>query len=146
VRYAPAAIAASTALMLIFNLYAAGRVTQLSQRLNRPWLDIPTQLRLPAPLAAITIAAGATWMFAPEPFDPFAAAIAAPLGLIFCFQGLAVLHALSRRTPGRTALIFTLYFAFFLAPRWVGLALTLIGLAESVASLRARQTAQPFRN
>ena len=65
--------------------------------------------------------------------------------LIFAFQGLAVLHALSRRAPGRMALMFTLYFALFLAPRWVGLALALIGLAESALSLRTRQAPKPFQ-
>ena len=76
----------------------------------------------------------------------FVAALAAPLALMFAFQGLAVLHALSRRAPGRTALMFTLYFALLLAPRWVGLALAVIGLAESALSLRTRQTPKPFQN
>jgi hypothetical protein len=145
IKYAPAAIAASTTLMLIVNLYVAARVTQLSQRLPRPWLDIPTQFKLPAALTLIAVAAAAGWMFLPEPYNPFVAALAAPLILIFAFQGLSVLHALSRRAPGRLALMFALYFAFFLAPRWVGLALALIGLVESVASLRARQAAKPFK-
>jgi hypothetical protein len=145
IRYAPAAIAASTALMLILNLYVAARVTQLSQRLPRPWLDIPTQLRLPTALGAVAVAAAVGWLFLPEPYNPFVAALAAPLALIFAFQGLAVLHALSRRAPGRIALIFALYLAIFLAPRWVGPALAIIGLVESVASLRARQSAKPFQ-
>jgi len=145
VRYAPAAIAASTALMLLLNLYAAARIAQFSQRLNRPWLEIPTGLKLPAPLTLAAVAAAAGWMFLPDPYNPFAAAIAAPLALIFGFQGFAVLHALSRRAPGRMALIFALYFAFFLAPRWVGSALAFIGLAESVLSLRTRQAAHPLQ-
>jgi hypothetical protein len=143
VRYAPAAIAASTALMLLVNLYAAARVVQLSQRLNRPWADIPTNYKLPALLAVAAVAATGAWAFAPDPYNPFAAALSAPLVVLFAFQGLAVLHALSRRAPGRIALIVALYFAFFLAPRWVGSALALIGLAESVLSLRARQAHPP---
>jgi hypothetical protein len=143
IRYAPAAIAATTTVMLLLNLYAAARVTQLSQRLNKPWADIPTTYKLPAPLTIVAIAATAAWVFAPEPYSPFAAAISAPLALIFAFQGLAVLHSLSRRAPGRLALIIALYFAFFLAPRWVGSALALIGLAESFVNLRARQAPRP---
>jgi len=146
IRYAPAAIAASTALMLLLNLYVGARVAQLSQRLNKPWLDIPTAFKLPAPLTLVAVEAAAGWIFAPDPYNPFAAAISAPLALIFAFQGLAVLHALSRRAPGRMALIIALYFAFFLAPRWVGSALALIGLAESVLSLRTRQAPRPFQN
>jgi hypothetical protein len=139
IRYAPAAIAASTTLMLLLNLYAGARVVQLSQRLNKPWVDIPTNYKLPAPLTLVAVVATAAWVFAPDPYNPFAAAISAPLVLIFAFQGLAVLHAMSRRAPGRMALIIALYFAFFLAPRWVGSALALMGLAESILGLRKRQ-------
>jgi len=42
VRFAPAAIAASTALLLLINLYLAARTVQLSQRLQRPWADLPS--------------------------------------------------------------------------------------------------------
>jgi len=146
VKYAPAAIAASTALMLIINLYLAARVAQVSQRLARPWTDIPTTFRLPLPVAIVALLAAVGWLVLPEPYNPFVAALAAPLALMFAFQGLAVLHALSRRAPGRTALMFTLYFALLLAPRWVGLALAVIGLAESALSLRTRQTPKPFQN
>ena len=145
IKYAPAAISASTALMLLLNLYVAARVVQFSQRLNRPWLEIPTNLKLPASLTLVAVAATAAWLFSPEPYNPFAAAIAAPLILIFVFQGLAALHALSRRAPGRMALIVALYFAFFIAPRWVGVALALFGIAESLLTLRARQAAHPFK-
>jgi Predicted membrane protein (DUF2232) len=145
IKYAPAAIATSTTLMLIVNLYVAARVAQFSQRLPRPWTDIPSQLKLPFWLTFLTVAAGLGWLFLPEPVNPFVAALAAPLTMIFAFQGLAVLHALSRRAPGRVALMFALYFAVFLKPSWVGVALALIGLAESVASFRARQTAKPFQ-
>jgi len=143
IRYAPAAIAASTTLMLLLNLYAAGRIVQLSQRLNKVWADIPASYKLPAPLTLVAVAATAAWIFAPDPYNPFAAALSAPLILIFALQGLAVLHALSRRAPGRVALIIALYFAFFLAPRWVGSALAIIGLAESLLSLRTRQAPHP---
>lgn len=146
IRYAPAAIAASTALMLIINLYVAARVALVSQRLARPWADIPSQYKLPMPAAIVALIAAAGWLALPEPFNPFVAAVAAPLALIFTCQGLAVLHALSRRTVGRMALLFALYFACIVAPRWVGLALAVIGLIESFLSLRARQAPKPFRN
>ena len=42
VKFAPAALAGSVAVMLMVNLYIAARVAQVSQRLQRPWLDIPT--------------------------------------------------------------------------------------------------------
>ena len=138
VRFAPAAIAASTALMLIANLYAAARITQVSQRLERPWIDVPYGYRLPASAGLVTLAALVGAYFLPAPYEPFVAALAAPLALVFLMQGLATLHALSRRAPGRPALIAALYFALFFAPYWVGPALIVIGLAESALRLRRR--------
>lgn len=144
-RYAPAAIAASTTLMLLINLYIAARTAQLSERLPRPWLEIPDSLRLPALAGLVTLAAAAGWYFAPEPYNPFVAALAAPLLLLFLLQGLATLHALSRRTPGRPAVIIALYLALMLAPRWIGVAVCALGLAESALKLRARAAARPPR-
>jgi hypothetical protein len=83
------------------------------------------------------------WYFSPEPYNPFAAALGAPLSLIFLAQGLAGLHALSRRAQGRWAVMLALYIAVFLAPRWVGPALVAFGLAESALKLRARSLAHP---
>ena len=59
VRFGPAAIAASTLLMLCVNLYAAARSTQLSHRLQRPWPDLPTSLRLPWPLGVLAFGCAA---------------------------------------------------------------------------------------
>ena len=143
IKFAPAAIAASTALMLLINLYVAGRTTQLSDRLSRGWLDLPSTFKLPAWLGLLTLAADVAWYLSPEPFNPFAAALGAPLSLIFLAQGLAALHALSRRAPGRWAVMVALYLAVFLAPRWVGPALVAFGLAESALKLRMRNAARP---
>ena len=133
VRYAPGAIAATTTLMLLVNLYVAARTAQVSDRLPRPWLDLPTHFRLPAAAGLVAAAALAAWYFAPEPYSPFAAAAVAPFALIFGLQGLATLHALSRRAPGRPALLAALYHhAVTLAPRWIGRALAFLGLVESV--------------
>jgi hypothetical protein len=138
IKYAPGAIAATTTLMLIANLYVAARTAQVSDRLPRPWLDLPTHFRLPAAAGLVAVAALAAWYFAPEPYSPFAAAATAPLALVFGLQGLTTLHALSRRAPGRPALLAALYVICYLAPRWMGPALAFLGLVESAISLRAR--------
>ena len=138
VKFAPAALAGSVAVMLMVNLYIAARVAQVSQRLQRPWLDIPTTMSAPALAGVAAFVALAVWYLAPEPYAAFAAALGAPLALVFVMQGLAVLHALSRRVPGRPVLIAALYFALVQAPRWVGPALFMIGLLESAVRLRAR--------
>ena len=96
-RFGPAAIAASTLLMLCVNLYAAARSTQLSQNLARPWPDLPTSLAL----------ALAAWRRVPRlrrraptpcplPASQYVSIGAGGLGAAFALQGLAVAHALSR--------------------------------------------------
>ena len=144
VKFSPPAIACSTTLMFAVNLYAAARSAQLSQRLTRSWPDVPTSLVLPPALGAILIVALGTWLAAPEPTSQFAALFVGGLGVVYVLQGLAVLHALSRRVRGRPALIAALYVACLVAPKWVLPAVAAIGLIESVASLRARAAAPKF--
>jgi hypothetical protein len=144
VKFSPPAIACSTTLMFAVNLYAAARSAQLSQRLTRSWPDVPTSLVLPPALGAILIVALGTWLAAPEPTSQFAALFVGGLGVVYVLQGLAVLHALSRRVRGRPALIAALYVACLVAPKWVLPAVATIGLIESVASLRARAAAPKF--
>jgi hypothetical protein len=145
VRYSPLAIAASTTLMLLLNLYAAARSTHVSQRLGRPWPDVPNSFVLPQALGALAIAAAVVWVGAPEPASQFGAILVGALGVAYVIQGLATLHALSRRAPGRPFLIVALYVACLVAPKYVLAAVALIGLVESVASLRARAAARPLR-
>jgi hypothetical protein len=130
--------------MFAVNLYAAARSAQLSQRLTRSWPDVPTSLVLPPALGAILIVALGTWLAAPEPTSQFGALFVGGLGVVYVLQGLAVLHALSRRVRGRPALIAGLYVACLVAPKWVLPAVATIGLIESVASLRARAAAPKF--
>ncbi len=44
VKFGPPFVAALIALVMMANLYAAARSAQMSQRLSRPWLDLPTSL------------------------------------------------------------------------------------------------------
>ena len=72
-RLSPAAIAGSTLLMLIVNLYAAARSAQLSQRLA-PAVARRADARcaLPAPLAVVALAALAPGLRLPAPASQFA--------------------------------------------------------------------------
>jgi hypothetical protein len=145
VKYSPAAIAVSTTLMLLFNLYAAARATHVSQLLGRPWPDLPNTLAAPQALGALAIAALVVWLTAPEPASQFGSLLVGALGVVYVLQGLATLHALSRRAPGRPFLIIALYLACAVAPRFVLPAVAVIGLVESIASLRARAAPRPLR-
>jgi hypothetical protein len=141
VRLSPAAIAASTLMMFCVNLYIAARSAGLSHRLRRPWPDLPSSLILPAPLAALAIAALALAFALPAPSDQFAWIVVGSLGAAFALQGLAVLHALSRGLPLRLWLLGALYFCCIVRSNWTLPAIALIGVIESFAALRARAAA-----
>jgi hypothetical protein len=144
-QFAPVAVAASTTLMYLFNLYLAARSAQLSQRLARPWVDVPTGLTLPVALAAPALIALAASFLAPAPASQFGLVVVAASAVLYLAQGLAVLHALSRRAPARPGLLVALYAACAIAPHWVLPIVALIGLVESFVSLRARAAQTPYR-
>ncbi|MBF6689877.1 hypothetical protein, partial [Acinetobacter baumannii] len=58
VELVPVALASSGLLMLLANLWLAGRVVLISGRLPRPWPDVPSVLRLPR-LTPVLVAGGA---------------------------------------------------------------------------------------
>jgi hypothetical protein len=138
VRFAPTALAAGGMALQLVNLYLAARSVQLSQRLPRPWRDIPAGFVLPRWLAAPTAIAVALYLVGPTPTDEYGLLASAAFGLLYAMQGLAALHALSRRAAARPFMLAALYFACAVAVQWVLPALALLGLAESFADLRTR--------
>ena len=138
VQFAPVALSTGATLMQLANLYLAARSVQLSQRLNRPWREMPTGFRLPRWLALPVAAALALALFGPSPLDDCGLVVAGAFGVLFMLQGLAALHALSRRAAARPFMLAALYFACAVAAQWVLPALALLGIAESFADLRGR--------
>lgn len=138
VQFAPTALATGATIMHLANLYLAARSVQLSQRLSRPWRDIPSGFVLPRWLAAPAAIALATALVAPSPFDDYGLVVTGALGVLYAMQGLAALHALSRQAAARPFMLAALYFACAVAAQWVAPALALLGLAESFADLRGR--------
>jgi hypothetical protein len=125
-------------MMQLFNLYLAARSVQLSQRLRRPWRDIPSGFQLPRWLASPAFIALPLALIGPSPADQFGLLVAVTLGGLYALQGLATLHALSRRAAARPFMLAALYFALLIATEWVTPALAVVGLIESFAHLRAR--------
>jgi hypothetical protein len=138
VQYAPSALAAGATIMQLANLYLAARSVQLSQRLKRPWRDIPTGFVLPRWLAGPAAVALALAIVAPSPVGDYGLVGAAAFGALYAMQGLATLHALSRWAAARPFMLAALYFAFAVAAQWIAPALALLGFAESFADLRGR--------
>ncbi len=138
VRVGPAAIAGSTMLMLCINLYAAARSVQLSHGLQRPWLDLPTSLWLPAPLGLVAIACAAAAWALPAPASQYVSLVAGGLGAAFALQGLAVAHALSRGLKLRTVMLVALYACCLLRAKYILPVLALIGVVDAFTRLRVR--------
>lgn len=143
VRVGPAAIAASTLLMLSINLYAASRSIQLSHRLQRPWPDLPTSLRLPWPLGLVVIGCAACASALPAPASQYFAIGVGGLGAAFVLQGLAVAHALSRGLKLRIVMLVALYACCLLRAKYTLPVLAALGLIDAFAKLRARAAFLP---
>ncbi len=136
-RYAtlamPPVLAGWAALSYTLNMWIAGRVTQKSQGVKRPWLDIPEHLRLPKTATAVMAIA---FLFCAIDGLPRSAGliVMTALGVVFALQGFAILHAMSRGFQWRNSLLLPLYLAtvfFFPAP---AILVALFGLAHALAS------------
>lgn len=137
VRLLPAFATYVYLLLIVANLWLAGRIAQVSNLLVRPWPDIAQDLRLPRPFALIFLVSVALM-----PVGGFAGMIAAcaatACGLGFLLQGLAVIHALTRGLKFRGALLAALYAAVALLPPVV-LPLAAVGLIDAALALRTRK-------
>ncbi len=141
VRILPLAMAASLFLMLCINLWLAARVTRVSQRLVRPWPNVPDGLRLPAAAAGVFIVALLPAAFGGLP-GTICGVVAAALGLAFALQGLASAHVLTRGFGGRGSILALIYIVTVAIPLAV-IALALIGLVDCLFSLRDRRPPRP---
>ncbi len=131
----PPVAAGCGALTLVLNLWIAGRVVDLSGRLKRPWPDIPgmTFPRSAPALLGLAIAAA----FVPALVGLIATLFAGTLSIAFTLLGFAVLHALTRGVPGRTAILGGAYAAVVVLG-WPALAAVLLAIADMIFGWRAR--------
>ena len=107
VRFAPTALSTGATLMQLVNLYLAARSVQLSQRLRRPWRDIPSGFVLPRWLAGLMAIALALALAGPSPADDYGLVVRrrASVALLSAVHGLPTLHALSRRAAARPLML-----------------------------------------
>jgi hypothetical protein len=131
----PPVAAMCGALTLVLNLWIAGRVVDLSGRLKRPWPDIPgmTFPRAAPALLALAIAAA----FVPALVGLVASLFAATLLIAFTLMGFAVMHALTRGVPGRTAILGGAYAAVVVLG-WPALAAVLLAVADMIFGWRTK--------
>jgi Predicted membrane protein (DUF2232) len=131
----PSVAAGCGALTLVLNLWIAGRVVDLSGRLKRPWPDIPGMAfpRSAPALLALALAIA----FVPALVGLVAGLFAATLLMAFTLLGFAVLHALTRGVPGRTAILGGAYAAVVVLG-WPALAAVLLAIADMIFRWRTK--------
>ena len=139
-RLAPTASVMMLVLATGINLYLAGKITQKSGRLARPWPDLH-QLTMP-PIGAYGFLGSLLVMFAPGLLGIFAQIVASSLGTILMLIGLSVLHFLTRSNSARLFLLIMTYFLLVVFV-WIGLLFTMLGAAEVLLNIRSRATKGP---
>lgn len=133
----PAMFVVSAMLVTIVNgLFAQSILNGMGRNL-RPGLSY-IDLELPDWLAlGLSAAVVVLWLGDPQGLGFIAAAVAIVLATPFFFQGLAVVHALARRSrsPGMVLVVFYVLLALLL---WLALFVTVLGVVEQRARFRAR--------
>ncbi len=125
----PAAMALTWAGTFLLNFYIAGRVTQASGRLLRPWPDLGS-MRFPRGFGfALAISLAAATLLQGYP-ALLASGFAGAVMLAYLLMGLAILHHVSRGKPARPLLLGGVYVGLFVLNPWSGLALAMLGLVE----------------
>lgn len=135
------AIAASYSLMiLVINLWVAGRVAQASDLLSRPWPDIAMEFHLPRFVGALFVT-GLVLSFFPAPYGAIGLVLLLPLGLLLAFQGLAVVHVYLRGSKSSALVLSIMYFTLGLLV-WPLTFFAALGLADIVFDFRKRFAAR----
>ena len=131
-------LAARAVVIFLFNLWLAARISQTSGLLPVQWPDIPSNLRLPRPLALV-LAVALGLSLAGGLFGMLSLIVSGALVMGFVLQGLAVIHALTRGMKLRTPLLVTLYLSALLLFPWPLLVFGLFGLLDAAFAFRDRQ-------
>ena len=127
--------------VMMLNLWLAGRVAQLSAQLPRPWPDIAGELRLPQVYLLVFGAAAGIGPFLGGIPGHIVVIVAVTLGVAFALDGLAAAHYLSRGSPFRIPLLILVYLGLVVPVTWFAflLLLVLTGIIETAFSLRDRK-------
>jgi hypothetical protein len=139
-RAMPPFAASMIFVLLLLDLWLAGRIVQLSNRLARPWPDIAHELRVPR-LLGVAFALTSVLCLLDGAAGVIASIAAAVLAVLFALQGLCVIHDLSRGTKFRGALLCALYVALALLMPWPLVVFVVVGLVEAAFNLRDRKSA-----
>jgi hypothetical protein len=132
---APVAATIVATMTLTLNLWLAGKVTQTSGRLHRPWPDLRSTALPPMTLAALSAAVGLS--FVGGIFAMLAQIVTTALMIAYALVGFAVLHTVTQSINSRSFLLAGTY-AITVVFTWPIIALIVLGIADAVFGLRQR--------
>ena len=134
-RALPALSAAIWMLAMVFNMWAAGRVLGRAGHSLRPWPDI-SEMSYPREFA-IGFVASLIGSLLPGILSIMAVGFAGAFVMAYVLLGLVVIHALSRLSPLRPFILFSVYIGLIFFG-WIALIIATIGMADPIFNLRER--------
>jgi hypothetical protein len=134
-------VAGGSLVMLMFNLWLAGRVAQLSGQLPRLWPDIAWELRLPRIYLLVFGLAAAIGPYIGGLPGLIVIIVAGTLGVAYALVGLAVAHYLLRGSSFRIPLLIAIYVGLAVPVTWLVFLLALVaaGILDTAFSFRDRK-------
>ena len=123
----------------LLNLWLAALIVRLSGRLKRPWPQIADMSFPPFAVTVLALAVAAS--FLPDVIGLTGNVFTASLLLAYALLGFAVLHTVTRGLNGRGFMLTGAYFTVGLFG-WPLVLMSLVGLLETAAALRARVAAR----
>ncbi|MCT4655304.1 MAG: YybS family protein [Cohaesibacter sp.] len=142
-KMAPTISSIMLVLSIVITLYLAAKITQMSDRLARPWPDLH-QITLPLSAAIIFLVALVISTFEGL-LGVFAQIVASSFGAGLLLVGLSVLHYITRNSASRGALLWGAYFLLIVFG-WLAIALVMLGAAEILVQVRNRFPKDPDPN
>lgn len=142
-RLLPAATAGIWLLITLANLWVAGKIAAMSERLARPWPDFST-MAYPHYLG-LGLFASLLISLAPGLLGILATSFIGAFVIAYLLMGLVIIHTITRGARYQILMLILLYAGIFLIG-WVGLLVALIGLSDPVLGLRERFAGQQGRD
>lgn len=130
----PAASATSWLAGFSLNLWLAGRITNASGRLIRPWPDVAAMTFPPGMLWGLVIAL--VFTFLPGYPGLISSGFAGALLFAYMLMGLAIIHHVTRGKPQRPFILWGVYFLLLLFNSWTAAVIALLAIAEPISPLK----------
>jgi hypothetical protein len=135
-RLIPFLSAQGFTIALTLYLYTAAKIVFVSKRLPRPWPEI-ARLRMPRGIGlALIVGFALAALFGSSFVGVFGMALLGALFTAFSIQGLAIIHERTKGRAFRPMILTGLYVLLFITQGALMIALSLLGLADTVFGSR----------